>query len=257
MDRLIFLGNGDSMGVPRAYCECAVCEEARQGGLNRRWRSSAAVRSGDDLLMIDGGPDWKSQMELLGLRRLRTMLVTHAHHDHIGGLPEWADTCRWLSEKGDLHAPEEVLQTINERFPWLTRNLNVHGNDAGCAWQVWRIRPWKVNHGKNGHAYAYLWEKPGFRWVYCSDAIGLTEEQTLPLHGLDLLVLGTNFYREHSEYNSRSVYDMVEAIDLIREVRPGKVLFTHLSHDIDVRRSYPLPDHVALAHAGLEVELGG
>lgn len=35
-----FWGTGDSMGVPRVYCACQVCEEARKEGVNRRYRSS-------------------------------------------------------------------------------------------------------------------------------------------------------------------------------------------------------------------------
>ena len=35
-----FLGTADSKGVPRFWCECAVCTEARQTGVNRRTRTT-------------------------------------------------------------------------------------------------------------------------------------------------------------------------------------------------------------------------
>jgi len=40
MDTLVFLGTGDAMGVPRVYCSCETCTEARTSGLNARQRSS-------------------------------------------------------------------------------------------------------------------------------------------------------------------------------------------------------------------------
>jgi phosphoribosyl 1,2-cyclic phosphate phosphodiesterase len=92
--------------------------------------------------------------------------------------------------------------------------------------------------------------------VYCSDAISLSEAQKEPLKRLDLLILGTNFYKENAEPSSRSVYDMVEALHLIEELEPGCVYFTHLSHGVDQNEPYELPSNVRLAHHALRVELG-
>ena len=94
MDTLVFLGTGDAMGVPRVYCSCETCMEARSSGDNARLRTSVLIDNGSDFWIIDCGPDWRRQMELQGRRSMRRLLVTHPHFDHIGGLPEWADSCR-------------------------------------------------------------------------------------------------------------------------------------------------------------------
>lgn len=242
-----FLGTGDSMGVPRVYCDCKVCQEARKGGLNRRLRSSIMLESGRDELLVDCGPDWQLQMELLGKRTVGDILITHAHFDHIGGLPELADLCRWTGEKRMLYAPAEVLAVIDRQFPWLQRVLSFREADGGLELLGWRAEPFRVNHGKNGYSYAYRFEREGKAWVYCPDSIGLDAEAKARMKGLALLILGTSFYREEADYHTRSVYDMVEALELLEELRPGECWFTHMSHGVDAENPPSLPLGVHLA----------
>ncbi|TJY44215.1 MBL fold metallo-hydrolase [Cohnella pontilimi] len=254
--QITFLGNGDSLGTPRVYCDCAVCSEARTTGANRRLRCSVWIElEGEKPLLLDCGPDWRGQMERIGIRAVDQALITHAHFDHIGGLTEWADACRWREVTADLYAPMEVLEEISQRFPWVSSRLQLKSNDEGMNYGDWRIDPWKVNHGKNGFSYAYRFEHvlDGRTWAYCSDSIQLTEEQKAPLYGVNLLVLGTSFAEEPYPMETRSVYDLKEGIRLAEEVRAENVLFTHLSHDIDVRRDYGLPAHMRLAQAGMKI----
>lgn len=254
-DIITFWGTGDAMGVPRVYCDCEVCGEARSGGVNRRFRSAVSIDGEEGGFLIDCGPDWRSGMESQELRFVEHILITHAHFDHIGGLPEWADACRWLGRRGQLYAPQEVLDIINRQYPWLTGNLDVHRVDEGITLEGWKVQGWKVFHGKNGYSYAYRLEKEGYIWVYCSDAIGLPAEQKIPLEGLDLLVLGTSFYKEHAEFHTRSVYDVTEALELMQEVKPKHTIFTHMSHDIDLSRDYGLPANVGFAKTGQKILL--
>lgn len=254
-DQLTFLGTGDAMGVPRVYCNCHVCEEARDTGINRRLRSSVMVESGADFFIIDCGPDWRTMMESIGKRSVRDILITHPHFDHIGGLPEWADACRWLGVKGCLYAPQEVLNKIVEQYPWLPGHLEMTAVDTGVTLSGWNISCWRVNHGKNGYSYAYRLEKNGFVWAYNSDSISLSPEEKEPMKGLDLLVLGTSFVHERAEFSTRSVYDMREAAELLTELKPRQTVYTHMSHDVDLRGELPLPDGVSTACTGMQMPL--
>ncbi|MCL2641632.1 MAG: MBL fold metallo-hydrolase [Phycisphaerales bacterium] len=82
---VVILGTAAAEGWPAAYCDCAVCEAARRcGGKDLRMRSGVLI---DGDLKIDHGPDTVVHMMRLGegrsMTKVRTVLVTHEHPDHL------------------------------------------------------------------------------------------------------------------------------------------------------------------------------
>ena len=58
--QLTFLGTGTSQGVPVIGCNCPVCQSADPR--DRRTRCSALVETQGRTLLIDAGPDMRTQM---------------------------------------------------------------------------------------------------------------------------------------------------------------------------------------------------
>lgn len=120
---LCLVGTGDSLGVPRVYCECPICSEARLHGMNQRTRCCAVLETEHGVVWLDCGPDWRAQMEWVRRRQASTVLITHAHHDHIGGIPDLADMARWTKQHVRVLGPQSVLDTIVSQYPWTERQL--------------------------------------------------------------------------------------------------------------------------------------
>lgn len=264
--RLSFLGSGDSQGVPRWWCDCEVCAEARATGQNARTRPSALLEMPNDRgdvsrILIDASPEFRLQAGASGLRDLEAVIVTHAHNDHILGLGDVMDFVRWTSAETLIYAAPTVLAQLEERFGYLFRGrfadrfqpippdgLELHG---------WRVRAFEVPHGFNGASHALRFDRAGKSWVYASDCLDLGDEilERWFSH-LELLVLGACFWDEsHAPRAGRSVYDVHETLELTARLKPARALLTHLGHGVDARRESELPESHALARDGLKLEL--
>lgn len=167
-DQLRLMGTGDSLGVPRIYCECSICQEARTSGANRRTRPSALLRGPGGDLLIDCGPDFRTQMERAGLRHVERVLVTHGHHDHIAGVGDLSDSVRSTDLPVRLLGPAPVLDEIRARYPWAVSWIPMEPVDGPTVVAGWSVTCWPVNHGHNGRSFAYRFERPGFTWAYCA-----------------------------------------------------------------------------------------
>ena len=81
-DTGIFYGTGASEGVPSPFCDCPMCNYAREhGGKDVRKRS--CFRLGRNI-MIDMGPDIFTQALQYGsMCDIEHVLITHTHDDHF------------------------------------------------------------------------------------------------------------------------------------------------------------------------------
>lgn len=243
--------------MPRLYCECAFCEAARADPALRRRRSSVLVSGSAGRLIIDCGPDLRSQLETQSMRRLPAdVLLTHAHHDHIGGIPDLSDACLWSGQEVTVRAPVVVLEEIKRRYPWVGRSITFAAIDDGWHWNSWRVSVWSVSHGANGRSHAYRFDHPSYAFAYCPDCFRLTEEELAPMRGVDLLIIGASHLDESSSPAARrSLYSVREIAGLLPEFEVGRVIVTHLSHTVPAAGAPDLPIGMILASDGLEVPL--
>ena len=256
---LRFLGTSDSQGVPRWWCSCTVCEEARSEGVNARTRPSVILQGAGEVVLIDAAPELRTQLSLAGRSRVDAAVITHAHNDHIAGITDLGDWTRWTGRSCPVYAADEVGEQLKARYGYLlseqsdyTARLSLRRIEgASRSFAGYRATAFRVPHGFNGWSYALRFDGGGATWAYMPDCLGLVD--LTPWRDLDLLVLGTSFYHETAPIETRSVYDVLEASKLVEELKPRRVVFTHMGHGVDRRKRPPAP--ATYAFDGLELVL--
>lgn len=256
---LTFLGTGTSMGVPTLGCTCQVCTSPNPH--DRRLRPSALVRwpdpassSGERVVVIDTGPDFREQALRASLNRVDAVLYTHSHADHILGL----DDLRPLSyisarESGPipLYAAADTIAVLERVFDYTFSPNATYAHRARVQLQP-LLYPTLV-HGVGFHPIPLLHGRMpivGFRFgraAYLTDVSDIPESSFPLLQDLDLLVLSALRYLPHP---SHATVD--QAIAWSRRIGARQTWLTHIAHELaHEATNRTLPAGIALAHDGL------
>lgn len=124
--RLRFLGTGTSQGVPIIGCGCPKCTSADPR--DKRFRSAAYVEYGGLQILVDAGPDFRSQMLAAGVRHLDAILLTHNHKDHTGGLDD-VRALNYIDRRAaEIFCESRVLDTLKEEYSYAFADVKYPGS---------------------------------------------------------------------------------------------------------------------------------
>lgn len=142
MTKLTFLGTGTSQGVPIIACQCPVCRS--QDPRDKRFRASALVEHEGLQILVDAGPDFRSQMLANDVRHLDAILLTHNHKDHTGGLDD-VRSFNYIDRKAaEIYCEERVLTYLKNDYAYAFAE---HKYPGAPEWHVHLIdeRPFRVD----------------------------------------------------------------------------------------------------------------
>lgn len=262
--RFTILGCSSSPGVPRITGEWGNCDPANPK--NRRMRASLLVEQIADngqrtIVVIDTGPDFRTQMIASGAETIHAVVLTHAHADHLHGIddirgyvyknqhrmPVWADPVtmeRAIQGFGYIFEtpPGSQYPPIGRAFVItdLEQSFEVDGPGGAI-----RFQPIMQHHG-DSHSLGY---RIG-NFAYCTDVSDFPADQLYKLDGLDCLVIDCLQYRTHPSHLS-----LEQALGWIDRIKPARAVLTHMHIPLDYDTVYrETPDHVEPAYDGLVVE---
>ena len=246
-----FLGTGTSAGVPMLRCHCPVCMSADPR--DKRLRTSAIVRYQGVRILIDCGPDFRTQMLRASDDNLDAVLLTHIHYDHVAGLDDLRAYC--YERDFPLYARADVLQNLHMRIPYCFAPEPYPGvpqfeehviNDEPFLVDGVRVEPIPVMH--------YKMPIYGYRigpLAYVTDAKTIADDVIERLKGVPLLVINSLRPGHHLSHMC-----LEETLEVIEQIKPGKAYLIHMSDRMGFHADSPriLPSGVELAYDGLIVK---
>lgn len=267
--RITFLGTGTSHGVPMldcllnnyARCEHRLCEKALTDPRYRRTRASILVEQDSFHLLIDTSQDFRQQMLANRVRRIDAVLFTHAHADHIYGLPDIRSYSDQQHQAIDIYGSPETLHSLAESFRYIfaptgyvgggVPTLQPHELTAPRMVGPFAVEPIPVEHGPLNGCQGYRLGGREGGVAYIPDAKTIPAESLAALGGLDLLILNCLEPRPHPTQLS-----LAESLAYASALAPRRCLLTHMTHDIDPDvHSAQLPPWAAFAYDGQIVEV--
>ncbi len=255
--RLFFLGTGTSQGVPVIACNCAVCRSEDKHDKHLRTSALIETDSGKNIL-IDIGPDFREQMLRAHVTHLDSILITHAHRDHVGGLDDIRPFNWTQRKKMEIYCNREAREAIERdyhyifaphEFPGLPE-ANMHeiaGDEPVMVAAGEEVMPIKAMH-KDLPVLGY---RIG-RLAYITDANHIEPKEIDKLRGVDTLVINALRRQKHFSH-----FCLSESLEIIRAVSPRVAYLTHVSHEMGLyaETEKELPENVHLAYDNLQVEV--
>ena len=261
--QITFLGTGTSHGVPTidcmldeyAHCPHGICKRALDEPRLRRTRTSVWIQAAGASLLIDTSQDFREQVLARQVRRIDAVLYTHAHADHIYGLPDIRSHCRYQGGAIPIYGTQETLDTLHGAFRYIFEPPAFVGGGIPTVTPLrletpqeilgLPVTPVPVEHGPLNGCQGYR----------VGDLAYLPDVKRIPPASLDLLrdldLLIINCLRPHPHASHLS---LPESLAYAETLRPKRCLFTHMTHDIDPdMEEAALPSYIRFAYDGLTV----
>jgi phosphoribosyl 1,2-cyclic phosphate phosphodiesterase len=213
----------------------------------------------EGILLIDTPPDLRLQLLREGIGVAHAVLYTHEHADHLFGLDDLRLFPFYLGHPVPLYCEPAVEKRIRQAFDYAF--TEIEPTHAGAVPQLefrtidtapfqalgTTIIPIRLLHGPRFRVL-------GFRIgnvAYCTDTNEIPPESWPRLEGLDVLILDALRNRPHPTH-----FCLSEAVEIARRVAAERTYFTHVSHELDYRRTNEqLPPGMELAYDGQRIPL--
>ena len=253
--RLIILGCGSSVGVPRIDGIWGSCNKNNKKNL--RTRSSAIIIKGKNSILIDTSPDLRCQLLSNKIKNISSVILTHEHADQTNGLFELRPFFWRHKKKINIYGDTVTMNVIKKRHDYLFKKIGnyqpiVQSNIIKSKFSLGRssekifFKAIKVKHGKT-NSLGYIFENT----AYISDCNDLSIINMKELKNLKYLIIDCLRLKKHHTH-----FNLSESLYVHQKLKPKKTILTNLHYDLDYNYLLKkLPRNVVPAYDGLKISL--
>lgn len=262
---VIFLGTGGSAGTPLIggadgggdWGECDPAEPR-----NRRSRPSIVIQAPDGRrLLVDTGPDLRSQLIACNIPKIDALLYTHSHADHVAGLDEVRILNRLIDRPLPAYASAACWAELKLRFDYAFRAWTGQGffrpvfaTEEIQPGETLEILGMQVRVIGLDHGYT---KSLGLRignFAYCTDVVRMDEAALSALEGLDIFVV--DCFTRHDAHPTHANLEQVR--NWVKRLQPKRTILTHLGPSMDYAwMSENLPANIEPAFDGQVINAAG
>lgn len=271
-----FLGTAGALPIPRPFCACRVCADARERGVPYTRSGPSLFIHGPDVL-VDTPGESVAQLNRSAVERIAACFYSHWHPDHTMGRHVFsainADYRGWPPSPRaaiEVYLPEGVAADarrflgFRDHLAFLEEQegvIRVHELRDGERVEIGQtsVRPlplaWKF-------AYAFLFEDGDRSLLVAPDELHGWTPPT-EAYGVDLAVLPVGVLEMHPLTGARVVPEahpvlgakptFEATLDLLATIAPRRVVLTHMEECDDLGYDDYLRVENRLRRRGLDV----
>ena len=247
------LGSGSSLGSP--WINNYWGRSDKDKPKNHRTRCCAHLKFKNLSILIDTSPDIKKQLIDNKIKDIDAVMYTHEHTDQTSGIFELRPFFWKNKKKIDIFANKRVLSELIKKYtfcfykrhgyqPIMKANRIKKSFLIKKDKDILKINSFRVRHGLiNSTAYVFN------KIAYISDCNKIPSENIDKLKSLNYLIVDCLREKKHPSH-----FNLKDALNLIKKIKPKKSILTNLHVDFDYYRlKKKLPKNVYPAYDGLKI----
>ncbi|MEE9331282.1 MAG: MBL fold metallo-hydrolase [Methylophilaceae bacterium] len=250
--QLTILGVGSSAGTPVIGCSCDTCLSNNPRNKRSRCSSIITLDSGE-VILIDTGPDLRTQALREGFTRVDAVLYTHTHADHLHGIDDLRGFCQKNHQQIPLYTYKEAAEHITSKFRYTLRDpigfwdlpvLSLNVVDAPFDLFGIKITPIPIMHGRN-QIFAYRINDI----AYMTDVSSIPESSFKLLEGLKFLLIDCLREEKHPTH-----INMEQSLDYVNQINAEQSVLIHMTHELEYEAlTQRLPKNVTVGYDGMKL----
>lgn len=254
--KLIILGCGASAGVPTIGNWWGNCDPKEPK--NNRTRASVALTTDTSFVLVDTGPDLRTQMNRENLECPDAIVITHNHSDHVNGIDDLRILQRRYKRKFPVYAMDETFASFGQSVNYMFETSEDGFYPPVCdkerltmlkPFTVGNITilPFEQEHG----SISSLGLRVG-TIAYSTDVKRLAPDAIDALKGIETWIVdGAGHHARENPVHAC----IEEVIEMNEKIGATRVILTHLPPTMDYATLVrELPPHFFPAYDGMVID---